>query len=51
YSAAEPLLQQALAIRKEALGENHPSTATSLNILAELYRRQGNYSAAESLYK
>ncbi|MFN5515843.1 MAG: tetratricopeptide repeat protein, partial [Cyanobacteriota bacterium] len=31
YSTAEPLYQQALAIRKEILGEKHPDTAQSLN--------------------
>jgi tetratricopeptide (TPR) repeat protein len=51
YSEAEPLYKQALAIRKAQLGDNHPSTATSLNNLAELYRLQGRYSEAEPLYK
>ena len=34
YATAEPLFRQALEIRKEALGENHPDYATSLNNLA-----------------
>ncbi len=37
YSEAIPLAEQALAIRREQLGDNHPSTATSLNNLALLY--------------
>ncbi|CCI31016.1 Similar to tr/Q7NLR0/Q7NLR0 (fragment) [Microcystis sp. T1-4] len=40
YSEAEPLYQQALAIRKQQLGDNHPDTATSLNSLATLYYSQ-----------
>jgi CHAT domain-containing protein len=51
YSEAEPLLKQALAVRKRALGETHPDVATSLNSLALLYHSQGRYSEAEPLYK
>ncbi|CCQ69689.1 Kinesin light chain [Crocosphaera watsonii WH 0402] len=51
YTEAEPLLIQALAIYKEQLGENHPSTATSLNNLAALYYVQGKYTEAEPLYQ
>ena len=50
YNEAIPLAEQALAIRKEQLGDNHPSTATSLNNLAELYDSQGRYTEAEPLY-
>ena len=34
YAKAEPLYRQALEIRKQALGENHPDYAASLNNLA-----------------
>ncbi|MFM6589981.1 MAG: CHAT domain-containing protein [Microcystis panniformis] len=51
YNEAIPLAEQALAIHKQQLGDNHPNTATSLNNLAELYRVQGRYSEAEPLYK
>ena len=43
YAEAEPLLIQALELRKRLLGENHPHVAISLNDLAELYRSQGRY--------
>src|SRR5204863_258971 len=46
YSAALPIYQRALAIFEKALGSDHPSVATGLNNLAELYRNQGNYEAA-----
>ncbi len=51
YNEAIPLAEQALAIRKQQLGDNHPDTATSLNNLAALYESQGRYSEAEPLYK
>ena len=38
-------------VAKKALGFNHPSVATSLNNLAELYKTQGQYAQAEPLYK
>jgi tetratricopeptide (TPR) repeat protein len=33
------------------LGAEHPDTATSLNNLANFLRDQGNYAAAEPLYR
>jgi CHAT domain-containing protein len=51
YNEAIPLAQQALAIIKQQLGDNHPLTAQSLNNLALLYYSQGRYSEAEPLYK
>ena len=51
YNEAIPLAEQALAIRKQQLGDNHPDTAQSLNNLAGLYQSQGRYSEAEPLYK
>ena len=49
YAEAEPLYRQALAIRKQALGEGHPDYATSLNDLAGLLYAQGDYPAARPL--
>jgi tetratricopeptide (TPR) repeat protein len=51
YGEAEPLYQQALAIMRKRLGEQHPDTATSLNNLAGLYQAQGRYDEAEPLYQ
>ena len=51
YNEAILLAEQALAIRKQQLGDNHPLTAQSLNNLAVLYESQGRYSEAEPLYK
>ncbi len=51
YKEAEPLYQQALAIRQKQLGDNHPDTARSLNDLAGLYHVQGRLSEAELLFQ
>ncbi|GAX40755.1 peptidase-like protein [Tolypothrix sp. NIES-4075] len=50
YSQAIPIAERALEIREKVLGKEHPSVATSLNNLAELYREQGSYEKAEPLY-
>jgi tetratricopeptide (TPR) repeat protein len=50
YAEAEPLYGQALAIRQQQLGADHPDVAASLNNLAALYRDQGRYADAEPLY-
>ena len=44
-------MKRALAISEKTLGAQHPDTATSLNNLAALYNSQGDYAAAEPLYK
>jgi tetratricopeptide (TPR) repeat protein len=49
YGDAEPILEHALAIRKRALGPEHPDVAKSLNNLALLYEVQGLYAKAEPL--
>jgi tetratricopeptide (TPR) repeat protein len=49
YAKAEPLFQRALKIREKALGPEHPDTAKSLNILANLYSSMGDYAKAEPL--
>jgi len=51
YAEAEPLYRRALAICEKALGPQHPDTATCLNNLAVLYRKQGRYPEADPLYR
>ncbi|MEM6435539.1 MAG: CHAT domain-containing tetratricopeptide repeat protein, partial [Cyanobacteria bacterium P01_D01_bin.115] len=51
YGEAEPRYQESLAIRREQLGNRHPSVATSLNNLAGLYEAQGRYDEAEPRYQ
>jgi tetratricopeptide (TPR) repeat protein len=51
YEQAEAMYLEALRLKKEVLGEVHPSVATSLNNLASTYYAQGRYSEAEAIYK
>ncbi len=51
YGEAEPLLVEALEIRKSELGDRHPNTASSLNNLALLYQKQERYAEAIALLK
>lgn len=48
YSDSIEYHRKALNIRKQVLGPNHPSTATSYNGIGEVYREQGNYEKAIS---
>src|SRR5262249_32190297 len=50
YAQAEPLCTEALEVRRRVLGEEHPDTVQSMQILATMYRGQGKYAAAETLY-
>jgi CHAT domain-containing protein len=43
--------QEALAIRKQVLGEQHPDYAQCLDNLALLYGSQGDYGRAEPLFR
>ena len=40
--------KNSLDVAEKAVGPHHPSVATSLNNLAELYKTQGQYAQAES---
>ncbi|HNB72689.1 MAG TPA: tetratricopeptide repeat protein, partial [Acidobacteriota bacterium] len=50
YDQALPLAQQAVEESEKNLGSAHPLLATSLNLLAEIYRSKGEYVQAEPLY-
>jgi tetratricopeptide (TPR) repeat protein len=50
YTEAEPLYVECLAMRKQVLGDRHPSTLVSMNNLAALYDSQGKLAEAEPLY-
>ena len=47
YSEAEPYAKEAIRLGMEELGPNDPTTAALLDNLADLYRAQGQYGAAE----
>jgi len=49
YAQAEPLLLQALAMRRQLFAAMHPDIAETLNDLGTLYRIQGKYQQAEQL--
>jgi CHAT domain-containing protein/tetratricopeptide (TPR) repeat protein len=51
FREAVQAAQQALAIRKEALGDKHPHYAAGLNNLAFLYKEMGDSAKAEPLYR
>src|SRR6202012_1126388 len=48
---AEPLLREALEIRKDVLGERHPDYATNLSSLAGLLWARGDLDGAEPLLR
>ena len=47
YERAIPHWRKALELGKQVFGPDHPTTATLLNNLAELYREQGRYCCWE----
>lgn len=51
YNHAQPFLERALALRREAFGERHPATAESMHHLGDLLVARGRYDAAEPLYR
>jgi len=50
YQRAQPLLLEALSIRREHNGDEHEEVASSLNNLATLYQDMGNYHEASRHY-
>jgi len=51
YQDARPLVEEALAIRREELGPEHADYAEALNDLAALFYHQADYQKAEELYE
>ena len=49
WKEAEELKVQVMKMRKRVLGEEHPSTLTSMASLASTYRNQGRWKEAEEL--
>ncbi|KAI9652559.1 MAG: hypothetical protein M1821_008366 [Bathelium mastoideum] len=49
YNEAEIAYKEVIKARKEVLGEEHPSTLTSMANLASTYRNQGRWKEAEEL--
>ncbi|MCX6050734.1 MAG: tetratricopeptide repeat protein [Chloroflexi bacterium] len=48
---ARPYYEQALTIRRQVLGEEHPDTASSLNNLGNLLQAQGDLTTAKPYYE
>jgi tetratricopeptide (TPR) repeat protein len=51
YAQAQPLFEQALAIRRRLLTDDHPYTATSYNNLAVSLNAQGKLTSAQSYFE
>ena len=51
YQEAVPFAEKAVRLNKQEIGPDHPTTATLLNDLANLYHAQGRYAEAEPLYQ
>ncbi|KAH7390643.1 hypothetical protein BKA66DRAFT_568583 [Pyrenochaeta sp. MPI-SDFR-AT-0127] len=49
YNESEELFMQLIETRKRMLGDEHPSTLTSMANLASTYRNQGRWNEAEEL--
>jgi eukaryotic-like serine/threonine-protein kinase len=49
YDQAAPLLQHAVAARRQLLGVEHPDTLTTLDHLAHNLERQGRYAESDKL--
>jgi eukaryotic-like serine/threonine-protein kinase len=51
YDRAQPLLEEALKLRRQALGNESPDVATSLNQLGKVARLRGDYARSELLFR
>ena len=50
-AASEPLLREALDVRRETLGNRHPRTLASIRDLGNLLKAKGDLAAAEPLLR
>lgn len=48
---AQPLLEEALKLRRQSLGPEHPDVATSLSHVGEIAGLKGDYARSESLLR
>jgi tetratricopeptide (TPR) repeat protein len=51
FAEAEPILREALAIRRKRLDAQHPDIAVSLSYLGEAVRRHDNLAEAEACFR
>ena len=51
FEPAEPLIREALEIRRQRFGDEHPEVATSRHHLAAWLHAAGRYEEAEALYR
>ena len=51
FAQAIPMARELVRIATQVLGERHPDYANALNVLAPLYKRLGDYTGAEPLYR
>jgi len=49
YAESEKQMERALELRRHVLGAEHKDTLNSVQALADVYRREGKYAAAEGL--
>ncbi|MCP3979631.1 MAG: serine/threonine protein kinase [bacterium] len=49
YDDAEPLMEQAVSVRREHLDADHPDMLASMNHIGALYFHQGRYDEAETV--
>jgi tetratricopeptide (TPR) repeat protein len=50
YAEAEGMHRQTLELKEKVLGQEHPSTLSSMNNLALVLRSQGKYKEAETMF-
>lgn len=51
YDRAAPLLDEALRLRREQLGKDHPDVAATMKTIAGLMKDKGDYEASEKIFR